>query len=94
MQRLEVSGAVRHIYVSLGVKGLMIIFAKKNHFRSRLMEKRQKKCSTNFKYTLHRYSVDKPTALLTVNFKAVQRTSQQSVFAQFIQASPSALNVI
>jgi hypothetical protein len=47
----------------------------KNHFMSRVMEIRQKKCSTNFKSTLHRYSVDKPSALLTVNFRAVQRTS-------------------
>jgi hypothetical protein len=68
---------------------------KKNHFKSRAMETRQKKCSTNFKYALHRYSVDdKPIALLTVNFRAVQRTSQHSVFTQVIQANPSELNVM
>ena len=74
----------------------MTIFATtKNHFRSCVMETRYKKCSTNFKYTLHRYIVDdKPVALLTVNFRAVRRTSQQSVFAQVIQANPSELNVI
>ena len=59
------------------------------------MEIRQKKFSTNFKYALHRYSVeDKAIALLTVNFIALHRTSQQSVFAQVIQANPSELNVI
>ena len=46
-----------------------------------MIEIRQKKCSTNFKYTLHRYSVDdKPIALLTVNF----RTGTKNLIAESI----------
>ena len=41
MQRLEVSGAVRHIYASLGFKGLKYIFSKMGVFGLNLVAPRK-----------------------------------------------------